>query len=135
MVPSPRKRLLSPRKRLPPTPFNQTWHETDIAHLDPNALPVVRIPRGWERKCEVKQVREGKEKSIWRRFNLRSSVTNATTENEIEKEEHDVQSRAVKRRQKLSPKAMEMVQDNKRAFKGTRWERRKSALPRMRLLK
>ena len=77
MVSSPRKRLLSPRKRLPPAPFAQTWHETDTAHLDPNALPVARIPRGWERKREVKHVNEGKAKSIWRRFNLRSSVDSA----------------------------------------------------------
>jgi hypothetical protein len=129
MAPSPRKRLLSPRKRLPPTPFNQTWHETDTAHLDPNALPVARIPRGWERKREIKQIGEGKEKSIWRRFNLRSSLTNATEE-ESDEEQDDARSRAVKRRQRMSPKAMEKMQGNKRAFKGTRWDRRKSVLPR-----
>lgn len=133
MSASPRKRLQSPRKRLPPTPFEQTWHETDTAHLDPNALPVARIPRGWERKREVKQVGEGKEKSIWRRFNLRSSIANAAEDDETEEEENDALSRAVKRRQRLSPKAMEKMQGNKRAFKGTRWDRRKSVLPRTQL--
>ncbi|KAF2628815.1 hypothetical protein BU25DRAFT_490430 [Macroventuria anomochaeta] len=132
MAPSPRKRLLSPRKRLPPTPFNQTWHETDTAHLDPSALPVARIPRGWERKREVTQVSEGKAKSIWRRFNSRSSIINGQQEDETEEEELDAQSRAVKRRQRMSPEAMEKMQGNKRAFKGTRWDRRKSVLPRKR---
>ncbi|KAJ4339408.1 hypothetical protein N0V95_007786 [Ascochyta clinopodiicola] len=134
MAPSPRKRMPSPRKRLPPAPFSQTWHETDAAHLDPNALPVARIPRGWERKRQVKQVGDGKEKSIWRRFSLRSSIAEAVDQDETEEDEHehDAQSRAVKRRQRLSPKAMEKMQGNKRAFKGTRWDRRKSVLPRKR---
>ncbi|KAJ4334533.1 hypothetical protein N0V87_006765 [Didymella glomerata] len=126
MAASPRKRQLSPRKRLPPTPFNQTWHETDTAHLDPSALSVARIPRGWERKREVKQVSEGKAKSIWRRFSLRSSIANGQEEDETEEEEHDAQSRAVKRRQRMSPKAMEKLHGKKRAFKGTRWESGKS---------
>ena len=135
MAPSPHKRLLSPRKRLPPTRFDQTWHETDTAHLDPSGLPIARIPRGWERKREVKQVSQGKAKSIWRRFSLRSSVADAAEQSEEEEEEHDVQSRAVKRRQRMSPKAMEKLDGNKRAFKATRYDRRKSVLPRTRLPK
>jgi hypothetical protein len=133
MASSPRKRQSSPRKRLPPTPFNQTWHETDTAHLDPSALPVARIPRGWERKCEVKQASEGKAKSIWRRFSLRSSTADVQGEETEEEEEgHDAHARAVKRRQRMSPKAMEKMPGNKRAFKGTLWESRKSVLPRTR---
>ncbi|KAH6633602.1 hypothetical protein C7974DRAFT_175130 [Boeremia exigua] len=134
MAASPRKRSLSPRKRLPPTPFNQTWHEADAAHLDPSALPVARIPRGWERKREVKQGSEGKAKSIWRRIDLRSSIAGAQ-QDETEEEERDALSRAVKRRQKMSPKAMEKMQGNKRAFQGTRWETRKNVLPRKRSLR
>lgn len=121
MVPSPRKRLSSPRKRLPPTPFNQTWHETDTAHLDPSALPVARIPRGWERKREIKQVSDGKAKSIWRRISLRSGSANGQQEDETE-EDHDAGLRAVKRRQRMSPKAMEKLRGKKRAFQGTQWE-------------
>lgn len=127
MVPSPRKRLASPRKRLPPTPFTQTWHETDTAHLDPSALPVARIPRGWERKREVKQVSDGKAKSIWRRISLRSSNVQ---EDETEEEDHEAQSRAVKRRQRMSPRAMEKMRGKKRGFQGTQWDRSKSVLPR-----
>jgi hypothetical protein len=138
MVPSPRKRLASPRKRLPPsptptptpTPFTQTWHETDTAHLDPSALPVARIPRGWERKREVKQVSDGKAKSIWRRVSLRSSNVQ---EDEMEEEDHEAQSRAVKRRQRMSPKAMEKMRGKKRGFQGTQWDRSKSVLPRTHL--
>ncbi|KAF1929913.1 uncharacterized protein M421DRAFT_418959 [Didymella exigua CBS 183.55] len=132
MAASPRRRQLSPRKRLPPTPFNQTWHETDTAHLDPNALPVARIPRGWERKREVKQVSDGKSKSIWRRFSVRSSVANEQEEEQTDEETHDAHSRAVKRRQRMSPKAMEKMHGTKRVFKGTRWESGKSTLPRKR---
>ncbi|KAF9700275.1 hypothetical protein EKO04_001214 [Ascochyta lentis] len=131
-LPSPRKRLPSPRKRLPPAPFDQTWHETDAAHLDPNALPVARIPRAWERTRQVKQVGDGKEKSIWRRFSLRSTTAEPAENDDTDEDEQDAQSRAVKRRQRLSPKAMEKMQGNKRAFKGTRWDRRKSVLPRKR---
>ncbi|OSS50797.1 hypothetical protein B5807_04701 [Epicoccum nigrum] len=129
MVPSPRKRLASPRKRLPPTPFTQTWHETDTAHLDPSALPVARIPRGWERKREVKQVSDGKAKSIWRRIGLRTSTVQ---DDGTEEEDHEAQSRAVKRRQRMSPKAMEKMRGKKRGFQGTQWDRSKSALPRKR---
>lgn len=121
----------SPRKRAPRSPFRQTWDETDAAFLDPNSLPVARIPRGWERKQETKKTEEGKDKKIWRRFNLRSRASDTTEEQD--EEEHDVRSRAVKKRQHMSPKAMEKtasrLNGRKRAFKATRWDRRKSVLP------
>jgi hypothetical protein len=125
--------VFTPRKRAAPTTtFNNTWNETDAAFLDPNALPVTKIPRGWERKKEVKRVGEGKEKKIWRRFNLRSRADNAPQEAD-EEEEHDARSRPVKRRQHMSPKAMEKSTSRlgvkKRTFKATRWDRRKSVLP------
>ncbi|KAF1944843.1 hypothetical protein EJ02DRAFT_397812 [Clathrospora elynae] len=128
MVPSPRKRAA------PQTRFENSWSETDAALFDPNALPVSRVPRGWERKQEVKKAGEGKEKKIWRRFNLRSRVEN--TAEEAEEEEQDARSRPVKRRQHMSPEAMEKtagaLNGKKRAFKATRWDRRKSVLPRKR---
>ncbi|KAH7068642.1 hypothetical protein FB567DRAFT_585068 [Paraphoma chrysanthemicola] len=125
----------SPRKRAPRSPFRQTWDETDAAFLDPNSLPVARIPRGWERKQETKKTEEGKDKKIWRRFNLRSRASDTTEEQD--EEEHDVRSRAVKKRQHMSPKAMEKtasrLNGRKRAFKATRWDRRKSVLPRKKI--
>lgn len=135
MVPSPRKRAA------PTTTFNSTWNATDAAFLDPNALPLAKIPRAWERKQEVKRVGQGKEKRIWRRFNLRSHAHNtaqdaAAADNSDDDDDHDEQdarSRAVKRRQHMSPKAMEKtaskLNGKKRAFKATRWDRRKSVLP------
>jgi flagellar biosynthesis GTPase FlhF len=127
MVPSPRKRAA------PTTTFDTTWNETDAASFDPNALPVSKIPRGWERKQEVKRGGEGKEKKIWRRFNLRSRADDTPHEEAEDEEEHDARSRAVKRRQHMSPKAMEKTTNKlngkKRAFKATRWDRRKSLLP------
>jgi hypothetical protein len=131
IIPSPPAMVPSPHKRAQRASFDQTWDHTDAAFLDPNALPVARIPRGWERKQEVKRTEEGRDKMIWRRFNLRSRATD-TIEEEHE-QEHDAQSRAVKRQQHVSPKAMEKTGGNangkKRAFKATRWDRRKSALP------
>ncbi|KAI4698872.1 hypothetical protein J4E81_005484 [Alternaria sp. BMP 2799] len=128
--------VFTPRKRAAPTAtFDNTWNETNAAFLDPNALPVSKIPRGWERKQEVKRVGEGKEKKIWRRFNLRSRADDTPQEAEDE-EERDARSRPVKRRQHMSPKAMEKstskLGGKKRAFKATRWDRRKSVLPRKR---
>ena len=127
--------VFTPRKRAAPTAtFDNTWNETNAAFLDPNALPVSKIPRGWERKQEVKRVGEGKEKKIWRRFNLRSRADDTPQEAEDE-EERDARSRPVKRRQHMSPKAMEKSSSKlggkKRAFKATRWDRRKSVLPSM----
>jgi hypothetical protein len=121
----------SPRKRAPRASFNQTWNDTDAALLDPSSLPVARIPRGWERKQETKRTGEGREKKIWRRFNLRSRASDVAEDED--EEEHDARSRAVKRQQNMSPKAMEKISSKlngkKRAFKGTRWDRRKSVLP------
>ncbi|KAI0578662.1 hypothetical protein TUN199_07083 [Pyrenophora tritici-repentis] len=132
MVPSPRKRAA------PMTTFDTTWNATDAAFLDPNALPVAKIPRGWERKQEVKRLGQGKEKKIWRRFNLRSNVHNTAQEDDDaedgDDDEQNSRSRAVKRRQHMSPEAMEKTANKlngkKRAFKATRWDRRKSVLPR-----
>lgn len=128
MVPSPRKRAPSTT-----TTFNQTWNDKDAASFDPNALPVAKIPRGWERKQETTKAGQGKEKKIWRRFNLRSRAENGADEQDVEEEEEDSRSRAVKRRQHMSPEAMEksssVLNGRKRAFKATRWDRRKSVLP------
>ena len=124
----------SPRKRAHTQPaFDQTWDDNDAA-FDPGALRVAKIPRGWERKQEVTRIGEGREKKIWRRFNLRSRAEPAQKEQDDEVEEHDARSRAVKRRQQMSPKTMEKTSARpngaKRAFKATRWDRRKSVLPR-----
>lgn len=122
----------SPRKRVTRACFNQTWDETDAALLDPGSLPVARIPRGWERKQEAKKTEAGRTKKIWRRVNLRSRAPE-TTEEEDDEEDNDARSRATKRRQHMSPEAMEKTtakpNGKTRAFKGTRWDRRKSVLP------
>jgi hypothetical protein len=123
--------VASPCKRATRASFNQTWDETDAALLDPNSLPVARIPRGWERKQETRRTQEGREKKIWRRTTLKSRAPETTVEDE--EEEHDSRSRAVKRQQNMSPKAMEKTtarsNGKKRTFKATRWDRRKSVLP------
>lgn len=129
----------SPRARAPPTTtpaFIQTWDKTDAALLNPDTLPLAKIPRGWERKQEVKKAADGKAKKIWRRFNLRSRTEEGVEQHDDEDpEEKDVRARAVKRRQHISPKAMEKTatttKGKKRAFKATRWDRRKSVLPSM----
>lgn len=126
----------SPRKRAQPAPFQQTWDDTDASFLDPSALPVAKVPRGWERKQEIKRFGDGKEKKIWRRISLRARGVPPPEQGE--EEEHDARSRAVKRRQHMSPKAMEKSttapNSKTRAFRGTRWDRRKSVLPSTTLL-
>lgn len=133
MAPSPRKRATPTAKT---TLFNTTWNDSDAALFDPSTLPVAKIPRAWERKQEIKRIGHGKEKKIWRRFNLRSRVDN-TPQDDADDEEQDALSRPVKRRQHISPKAMEKTSTRpnakKRAFKATRWDRRKSVLPSRRL--
>ncbi|KAI8935278.1 hypothetical protein NX059_007866 [Plenodomus lindquistii] len=133
MVPSPRK---TRRASAITTAFNQTWDEKDASSFDPSALPVAKIPRGWERKPQISKVGEGKEKKIWRRHGLRSRASGALPDQDADAEEQDAQSRPVKRRQHMSPKAMEktkaVLNGTKRAFKATRWDRRKSVLPRKR---
>ncbi|KAH9862537.1 hypothetical protein IAQ61_009954 [Plenodomus lingam] len=118
------------------TAFNQTWDDKDATSFDPTALPVAKIPRGWERKPQISKVGQGKEKKIWRRHGLRSRASDALPDQEAEAEEQDALSRPVKRRQHMSPKAMEktkaVLNGTKRAFKATRWDRRKSVLPRKR---
>ncbi|USP81373.1 uncharacterized protein yc1106_08647 [Curvularia clavata] len=129
----------SPRKCSAPTAtttlFNTTWHDADAASFDPSTLPLAKIPRAWERKQEVKKIGQGKEKKIWRRFGLRSRADD-TADDEVDEEEQDARSRPFKRRQQMSPKAMEKTttrpDSKKRAFKATRWDRRKSVLPRKR---
>lgn len=138
MVPSPRK---TRRTASTTAAFNQTWDDKDAASFDPNALPVAKIPRGWERKPQISKVAHGKEKKIWRRHGLRSRATDALQGQEVEAEqqEQDAQSRPVKRRQQMSPTAMEktksVINGTKRAFKATRWDRRKSVLPRKRAVR
>lgn len=124
MVPSPRKRAQPAHA----AGFDQTWDHNDAAFLDPNTLPLAKIPRAWERRKDVKKLSQGKEKKIWRRFDLRSRASKPADEDD---EEPDARSRAVKKLQHLSPKAMEKTANRKRAFKATRWDRRKSLLPRM----
>lgn len=122
----------SPRKRVTRASFNQTWDDSDAASFDPSSLPVARIPRGWERKQETTRTEQGREKKVWRKFGLRSRASN--TADDEDEEEHDVRARAVKKQQHMSPKAMEKtaskLNGKKRAFKATRYDRRKSVLPR-----
>jgi hypothetical protein len=130
MMPSPCKRASHTT-----TPaFDQTWDDSDAAFFDPSSLPVGKIPRGWERKEKITKIGDGKERKIWRRFNLRSRAEHVAEQHDEEVEQHDAQSRAVKRRQHVSPKAMEKTTSRpngrKRAFQATRWDRRKSVLPR-----
>ncbi|KAF2449599.1 hypothetical protein P171DRAFT_196307 [Karstenula rhodostoma CBS 690.94] len=119
----------SPRKNAPA--FAQTWDESDAAFLDPKSLPIQRLPRAWDRKQEVKTAGNGKQKEIWRKYGTRSRTSDATAREDLE---DDTRARAVKRQQRMSPKAIEKAAASRfsrtRAFEATRWDRRKSVLPR-----
>lgn len=125
MAPSPHKTA--------PRHFEQTWDGTDAAFLDAAFLPIAKAPRAWDRKPETKTNGDGKQKKIWRRYPTRSR-TAATAPNDDD-EVHDARIRAVKKLQHMSPKAMEksvaVPHGKKRAFRATRWDRRKSLLPSM----
>lgn len=112
------------------TAFAQEWDETDAASLDPTSLPIQRLPRAWERKQEVKQVAKGKKKEIWKRHGTRSRTSDATPDQDPER---DGRVRPVKRQQRMSPKAIEKSATSRFgrtcAFKATRWDRRRSVLP------
>lgn len=124
----------SPRKDAPA--FEQTWDETDAAFLDPTSLPLQRLPRAWDRKQELKKIGNGKTKEIWRRYGTRSRTSDGTTK---EDPEGDGRSRPVKKQQCMSPNAIEKSATSRfgktRAFKTTRWDRRKSVLPRKKVLR
>ncbi|KAF2657944.1 hypothetical protein K491DRAFT_776845 [Lophiostoma macrostomum CBS 122681] len=125
------------RRKSAPSAFKQTWHETDAATFDPAALPLTKVPRAWERKAETTVTTDGKEKKVWRRYTLRSKTTNTTEEEDEEEEQQDSRYRAVKKLQRVRPAEMEDIaakpKDKKRVFKATRWDRRKSVLPRKKL--
>ncbi|KAJ4295196.1 hypothetical protein N0V90_007206 [Kalmusia sp. IMI 367209] len=111
--------------------FVQTWDETDTAFLDPTSLRIAKVPRAWDRKQEVKVAENGKQKKVWRRYTTRSRAADTTSNVD---EESDARARAVKRLQRMSPKAIEKATTSRfgrtHAFKGTRYDRRKSVLPR-----
>lgn len=118
----------SPRKDA--RAFEQTWDESDTAFLDPTSLPIQRLPRAWDRKQEVKKIGNGRTKEIWRKYGTRSRTSNAASNGDPE---DDIRARPVKRLQRMSPKAIEKSAASQfgkaRAFKATRWDRRKSVLP------
>lgn len=125
------------RESAPRAGFTQTWNDTDAAFLDPTSLPIARLPRGWERKQETKTTSKGKQKKVWRRYTTRSQAmdgVNSADEEDEQEEENDSRARAVKKLQRMSPGAIEKStrtrRGAKRAFKATRWDRRKSVLPR-----
>jgi muconolactone delta-isomerase len=121
----------SPPKSALSNAFKQTWDKVDAAFLDPTSLPIARQPRAWERKQETTLTTQGKQKKVWRRYTTRMRA-DATPEDD-EEEVHDSRSRAVKKQQRMSPRAMNNLTSlrggNTRAFKATRWDRRKSVLP------
>jgi hypothetical protein len=121
------------RRKSATSTFKQAWHETDAASFDPSSLPVSKAPRAWERKSETSKSRGGKEKKVWRRYTTRSTVANTAASEEDEAETEDARSRPVKKLQCVRPGEMEqtasMLKGKKRAYKATRFDRRKSVLP------
>ena len=128
MAPTPRKSA--------PTTTAPTWHETNADFLDPACLPMSKVPRAWDRKQQTVKTSDGRQKKVWRRYTTRSNATATPSADDEgqEEEEGDSRYRAVKKLQRLRPDDMTMVvaapKAKKRGFKATRWDRRKSVLPR-----
>ncbi|KAF2116240.1 hypothetical protein BDV96DRAFT_645575 [Lophiotrema nucula] len=128
MAPSPPKSA--------PQPFEQTWHETDTRAFDPASLLMSRAPRAWDRKVQTKRSRDGKEKKVYRRYGLRSQPGNGASGEDEQEELQDPHSRATKKLRVRSDDTDELVAPAKtktHASKGTRFDRRKSVLPRKRI--
>ncbi|KAF2003707.1 hypothetical protein P154DRAFT_617604 [Amniculicola lignicola CBS 123094] len=126
MAPSPRKQAL--------LPFHQTWHETDATTFDPASLPLSKIPRAWDRKAETTRTREGKEKKVWRRYTLRSQPGDTVLAEDDEPRELDARNRVVKKlrvgAEAMQSAAAKPKAKNRALVKGTRYDRRRSVLPR-----
>ncbi|OCK80371.1 hypothetical protein K432DRAFT_425789 [Lepidopterella palustris CBS 459.81] len=128
MAPSPHK---------PAPTFIQTWDETDAAFLKPANLPLQKIPRAWDRKPQAPFVRDGRIKKVWRRHELRSQPmgkqAQATSSGEEGREGSRSPTRAVKKMRLKHGEFYEttpILGNQKPAFTATRWDRRKSVLPR-----
>lgn len=124
----------SPRKAAPA--FDSTWHETDVIFLNPTSLPLPKIPRAWERMPKLPFARDGKYKKVWRRYELRSQPIGQQSKpspSEEEQEGSKSPARVVKKlrlKRGESGESAPIWEAKKPAFTATRWEWRKSVLPR-----
>ncbi|KAF2812636.1 uncharacterized protein BDZ99DRAFT_497008 [Mytilinidion resinicola] len=128
MAPSPRKTAST---------FDQTWHETDVNFLNPASLPLQKIPRAWERAPKSPYARDRGYKKVWHKHGLRSHSTGEqTSTTNAGDEEQDMSrspTRAVKKLRLKNEDALGnnvTIETKKPAFSATRWDRRKSGLPR-----
>lgn len=123
-----------PQKAAPA--FDSTWHETDVIFLNPTSLPLPKIPRAWERMPKLPFARDGKYKKVWRRYELRSQPIGQQSKpspSEEEQEGSKSPARAVKKlrlKRGESGESTPIWEAKKPAFTATRWEWRKSVLPR-----
>lgn len=124
----------SPRKAAPA--FDSTWHETDVTFLNPTSLPLPKIPRAWERMPKLPFARDGKYKKVWRRYELRSQPMGQQSKLSSSEEEQEGSKSPARAVKKLRLKRGELGESapiwetKKPAFTATRWEWRKSVLPR-----
>ncbi|KAF2493249.1 hypothetical protein BU16DRAFT_528568 [Lophium mytilinum] len=128
MAPSPRK---------PASTFDPTWHEPDVNFLNPASLPLQKIPRAWERAPKSPYARDRGYKKVWHKHGLRShsagEQTSATSAGEEEQDMSRSPTRAVKKLRLKNEDALGnnvTVETKKPTFSATRWDRRKSGLPR-----
>ena len=56
----------------PPSTFTASWTPSKAAAFDANTVPLSKVPRAWERKPSQSKSDNGKAKTVWKRYQLRS---------------------------------------------------------------
>ncbi|KAK3078617.1 hypothetical protein LTS18_007047, partial [Coniosporium uncinatum] len=119
--------------------FAATWSPSKKPVLDPESLPIGKLHKGWERQAQEPNNKDARYKKVWKRYDVKSGQENECTEAD-DSENRDVQirrktsgtpKRAVKKLRVDAPVSAFALRDNTRSkSKATKWDRRKSALPR-----
>jgi len=119
--------------------FAPTWSPSKKPVLDPESLPIGKLHKGWERQAQEPNNKDARYKKVWKRYDIKSGQENECTEAD-DSENRDVQirrktsgtpKRAVKKLRVDAPVSAFALSDNTRAkSRATKWDRRKSMLPR-----
>jgi len=119
--------------------FAATWSPSKKSVLDPESLPIGKQHKGWERQAHEPNNKEARYKKVWKRYDVKSGQENDCTEAD-KPENCDVQirgktsgtpKRVVKKLRVDAPVSPFALTDNTQSeSRATKWDRRKSALPR-----
>lgn len=119
--------------------FTASWTPSKATALDADKVPIAKVPRAWERKPSESKGDNGKTKTVWKRYGLRSQPS-AREENAIEAQIFEEileksPGKAIKKKRVAGPVKNDdseiMETRSRRKSSATRYERRKSGFRRM----